>query len=51
MLSNGVDLGQIALRSGQLAASLTDFKGTADGRGDENAGRVALLRAVASRLP
>jgi hypothetical protein len=35
---------------GRLAASLTDFKGTS-ATGDENAGRVALLRRIASRLP
>jgi hypothetical protein len=36
---------------GDYAVSLTDFNGTVDSRGDENAGRVALLRAAASRLP
>jgi hypothetical protein len=36
---------------GDYAVSLTDFKGTYDSSGDENAGRVALLRAAAGRLP
>jgi len=36
---------------GGLAASLTDFKGTAGLTGDENTGRVALLRRIAERLP
>src|SRR5262249_4216530 len=36
---------------GSLAASLTDFDGTAGLTGDENAGRVALLRQIAERLP
>jgi hypothetical protein len=36
---------------GDYAVSLTDFKGTPDVDGNEHAGRVALLRAAASRLP
>lgn len=36
---------------GTLAASLTDFGGTQESGRDENAGRVALLQAIASRLP
>jgi hypothetical protein len=37
------------LTKGDFAVALTDFKGTADSQ--ENEGRVALLRAAASRLP
>lgn len=36
---------------GDLAASLTDFRGTSSDGGDENSGRVALLRKIAARLP
>lgn len=36
---------------GDYAVSLTDFKGTPDAGGNEHAGRVALLRAAATRLP
>jgi hypothetical protein len=36
---------------GDYAVSLTNFKGTYDSSSDENAGRVALLRAAAGRLP
>ena len=36
---------------GDYAVSLTDFKGTPDAAGNEHAGRVALLRAAATRLP
>ena len=36
---------------GSLAASLTDFKGTGSLTGDENTGRIGLLRRIAQRLP
>jgi hypothetical protein len=36
---------------GDYAVSRTDFKGTQDADGNVDAGRVALLRAAASRLP
>ena len=36
---------------GDYAVSLTDFRGTPDSGGNEHAGRVALLRAAATRLP
>jgi hypothetical protein len=39
------------LTKGDYAVSLTDFKGTQDTPGNENEGRIALLRTAASRLP
>lgn len=39
------------LTKGDYAVSLTDFKATSDSGGNENGGRIALLRAAGNRLP